>query len=119
YDGMEFSLSAVLGLIASEGAYAFYTPDTWKDYYLGWGTTAKAAQTAAAQRYPRAFRSGYPDFYLVRPSVNAYMYGNLKSLARLFDLSPRLSRKAYPYHERARKLQQQVLGILWNPEDRF
>jgi len=29
YDGMEFSLSAVLGLIESKGAYSLYTKDSW------------------------------------------------------------------------------------------
>ncbi len=119
YDGMEFSLSAVLGLIASTGPYTLYTPDTWKEYYLGWGTTAKAAKTEAAGQYPRAFRSGYPDFYLVRPSVNAYMYGNLKSLASLYHQTAPHSAKSRYYTARAQKLQQQVLTTLWNPDDQF
>ncbi|MCD8539433.1 MAG: hypothetical protein LRY55_06440 [Leadbetterella sp.] len=62
YDGMEFSLSAVLGLIESRGAYDIYTKDTWQDYYLGWATTGRAAKTPGAAQYPRAYRSGYPDF---------------------------------------------------------
>jgi len=119
YDGMEFSLSAVLGLIESRGAYSIYTKDSWKDYYLGWATTGRAAQTETAAQYPRAYRSGYPDFYLVRPSVNAYLYGNLRSLARLFHLTGADSSKAGLYDRRAKALQNKVLNILWNKKDNF
>lgn len=129
YDGMEFSLSAVLGLIESRGAYDIYTKDSWKNYYLGWATTANAAKSESAGQYPRAYRSGYPDFYLVRPSVNAYVYGNLKSLSRLYRLAGTDSlkaglrraglRKADLYDQRAKTLQNQVLDVLWNQEDHF
>lgn len=119
YDGMEFSLSAVLGLIASEGAYDIYTPDTWKDYYLGWSATGRAGKTENARQYPEAYRGGYPDFYLVRPSVNAYMYGNLKSLADLYRLAGTDSVKAGLYDLKAGVLQNKVLETLWNQEDHF
>jgi hypothetical protein len=115
YDGMEFSLSAVLGLINSDKAYAMYTDSTWKKYYLGWGTTAAAANSPAATAYPKAFRSGYPDFYLVRPSINAYMYGNLKALHELSILlnSPSM------YGQKAENLREMTLRHLWNEEDKF
>lgn len=119
YDGMEFSLSAVLGLIESKGAYEIYTKDSWKNYYLGWSTTGRAAQTETATRYPRAYRSGYPDFYLVRPSVNAYLYGNLRSLSRLHHLAGSDPSRADLYSRRAQTLQNKVLHVLWNREDNF
>lgn len=115
YDGMEFSLSAVLGLIHSDKAYAMYTDSTWKKYYLGWGTTAAAAQSPAAREYPKAFRSGYPDFYLVRPSINAYMYGNLKALHTLGQEV----QYANDYDQKAAALKEKTLNLLWNEDDRF
>jgi hypothetical protein len=121
YDGMEFSLSAVLGLIESKGAYSLYTKDTWRDYYLGWGTTANAERSEQARQYPTAFRKGYPDFYLVRPSVNSYAYGNLRALANLYTLDEATgqSNKAAYYAKRAAAIQQQVLTVLWSNEDQF
>ncbi|WP_256003931.1 MGH1-like glycoside hydrolase domain-containing protein [Pedobacter deserti] len=118
YNGMEFSLSAVMGLIASKGPYSIYTDETWRDYYLGWGTTDKAAQTEQAKLYPTAFRKGYPDYYMVRPSLNAYMYGNLKSLSDLYQLDGR-SGKSAEYLTKATQLQSKVLTVLWNEEDQF
>jgi hypothetical protein len=118
YDGMEFSLSAVLGLIESKGAYDIYTKDTWKEYYLGWGTTANAAKTPNAEKYTRAFRNGYPDFYLVRPSVNAYGYANLKSLENLYQLNSNFSKSRH-YSSLANSIQKQTLNVLWNKEDAF
>lgn len=115
YDGMEFSLSAVLGLIHSDKAYAMYTDSTWKKYYLGWGTTSAAAQTPSAREYPDAFRSGYPDFYLVRPSINAYMYGNLNALHTL-GLQINAPRS---YDKKAEELKQKTFRYLWNEEDQF
>jgi hypothetical protein len=130
YDGMEFSLSAVLGLIKSEGPYSLYTKDSWRKYYLGWGTTDNAAQSAQAREYPKAFRKGYPDYYLVRPSINSYAFGNLQSLANLYrydEGSSKLkvlrnsglpSRSTY-YQLKATALQQKVLKVLWNKDDQF
>lgn len=119
YDGMEFSLSAVLGLIESKGAYDIYTVDTWKNYYLGWNTTENASKTSQAKDFPRAFRSGYPDFYLVRPSVNSYVYGNLKSLSNLYKISNKDVSKAAYYNEKSKHLQRKVLHLLWNQNDSF
>lgn len=123
YDGMEFSLSAVLGLIASDGAYANYTEDSWRDLYLGWGTTERAAASVQASAYPTAYRKGYPDFYLVRPSVNSYAYGNLQALATLYgrsnSASPASRTKAALYQKRADELRNKVLGVLWNNDDVF
>ncbi|KGE13473.1 hypothetical protein DI53_2758 [Sphingobacterium deserti] len=125
YDGMEFSLSAVLGLIESKGAYAMYTPASWKEYYLGWETTAKAADSPQASAYPQAYRKGYPDFYLVRPSVNSYAYGNIKALSSLYKLdegkykSAFKVRKSDMYAQRATTLQTKVMDVLWNTEDQF
>lgn len=123
YDGMEFSLSAVLGLIASDGAYSLYTNENWKDYYLGWGTTDLAARSLQARKYPLAFRKGYPDYYLVRPSLNSYMYGNLCSLSNLYrlDASPSepVEGKSVYYALKARNLRDKILNTLWNEDDHF
>ncbi|MCL7987254.1 hypothetical protein M8998_04785 [Sphingobacterium sp. lm-10] len=125
YDGMEFSLSAVLGLIESKGAYDLYTAENWKQYYLGWNTTDKAAKSAQATQYAKAYRKGYPDFYLVRPSVNSYAYGNLKALSTLYSLDERTSEKASStqksayYANRSADLQQKTMAVLWNENDQF
>lgn len=119
YDGMEFSLSAVLGLIESKGAYNLYTKDNWKDYYLGWSTTANAAKSSYAKDYPKAYRSGYPDFYLVRPSVNGYAYANMKSLSNLYHLTETDKDKANYYNKKAITLRDKVMTVLWNKEDAF
>ncbi|WP_218037003.1 MGH1-like glycoside hydrolase domain-containing protein [Spirosoma sp. KUDC1026] len=125
YDGMEFSLSAVLGLIESQGAYSLYTKDNWRNYYLGWGTTANAERSEQAKQYPTAFRKGYPDFYLVRPSVNSYAYGNLQALANLYQideastLSNSQAGKAAYYSSRAEAIRQKVLDVLWQKDDQF
>jgi hypothetical protein len=125
YNGMEFSLSAVLGLIASKGPYSIYTDQSWRNYYLGWETTDNAARSEQARQYPRAFRKGYPDYYMVRPSLNSYAYGNIQSLADLYDLdganfqSVFAKSKAQQYHNQATKLQQKVLSVLWNKDDQF
>ena len=124
YDGMEFSLSAVLGLIASGDAYSLYTHDNWRNYYLGWETTGKAAQSDFAKKYPQAYRRGYPDYYLVRPSVNSYAYANLKPLAQLYGLFSQKNNgfyndKSAHYQHRAQQVQQQTLDVLWNEEDQF
>lgn len=122
YDGMEFSLSAVLGLIESGGSYALYTRESWKDYYLGWGTTGNAAASEQARRYPKAFRGGYPDYYLVRPSVNGYAYGNMCALSRLYELAgdaPENREKASEYAGKAEAIRDKTLDVLWNEEDHF
>ncbi len=119
YDGMEFSLSAVLGLIQSDGPYSLYTKDNWRKYYLGWETTGNAARSPQAREYPTAFRKGYPDYYLVRPSVNSYAYGNLQALANLYQLDPGSADKAAHYGKRATEVQQKTLSVLWNKEDQF
>jgi len=119
YDGMEFSLSAVLGLINSKGAYDLYTKDSWKKYYLGWETTGRAEASVEAKKFPRAFRKGYPDFYLVRPSVNSYAYGNLRALSDLYSLEPNGKQKAHFYAVQAREIQSKTMNVLWNTEDQF
>jgi hypothetical protein len=50
------------------------------------GTTDKAANTTAARDFPLAFTKGYPDFYLVRPSVGSYSFGNTNALYNLYRL---------------------------------
>jgi hypothetical protein len=115
YDGMEFSLSAVLGLNASEGPYKPYHDSTWKNLYLGWGTTSNAAKLPEASQYPEAFRGGYPALYLARPSINSYMYGNLRSLSTLSEIL----NKTNHYGHRASVLQQKILSELWSQEDQF
>ena len=125
YDGMEFSLSAVLGLIASDGAYSIYTDSTWRDLYLGWGTTDRAAKTPQAKQYPEAFTKGYPDLYLVRPSVGSYAYGNTNALSNLYQLeqqlnpSPENLQKISHYQEKADQIREKFLAVLWNKEDGF
>ncbi|MHC8948911.1 MGH1-like glycoside hydrolase domain-containing protein [Sphingobacterium hungaricum] len=125
YDGMEFSLSAVLGLIESKGAYDIYTPESWKEYYLGWETTGKAAESKQAKDFPKAFRKGYPDYYLVRPSVNSYAYANTQSLANLYNLdteknsNPTIQQKIKLYESKAKSIQENLLNVLWNEEDQF
>ena len=117
YDGMEFSLSAVLGLMESKGAYSLYTKDSWRKNYLGWETTDNAAKSQQAKDFPKAFRKGYPDFYLVRPSINSYAFGNLQSLANLYKLDN--PNKAQEYQTKATAIQQKTLKLLWNKEDNF
>lgn len=125
YDGMEFSLSTVLGLIASDGAYSLYTDDSWRNYYLGWETTVNAAQSQQAKQYPKAYRSGYPDLYMVRPTLNAYAYANLQALSNLYSLTYhnfadlKAKNQAMKYQTRAKELQTNVLNLLWNEEDQF
>lgn len=125
YDGMEFSLSTVLGLIASDGAYSLYTNENWRDYYLGWETTNNAANSIQASSYPKAYRRGYPDFYMVRPTLNSYAYANLRSLANLYSLvhrnfvDPDASKRAIIYNAKAAQVQNRTLGRLWNEEDQF
>ncbi len=125
YDGMEFSLSAVLGLIESNGPYDIYTDSTWRDLYLGWETTDEAAKTKAAKNFPLAFTKGYPDFYLVRPSVGSYSFGNTNALYNLYRLEEQQNptsenkRKEAHYKARAQEIQQKFLRTLWNSEDGF
>lgn len=122
YDGMEFSLSAVLGLIHSGGAYNLYTPATWRKYYLGWETTGNADTSRQAKAYPKAFRKGYPDFYLVRPSVNSYAYGNLIALSDMYRLKTSDTvnqKKANIYASKANGVRFKTLQILWNQNDQF
>lgn len=125
YDGMEFSLSAVLGLIASDGPYSIYTDSTWRNLYLGWGTTDHAAQTRLAIEYPEAFTKGYPDYYLVRPSVGSYAYGNVSSLSNLYKLeqqfnpSPENLEKADSYQIKADQIREKFISVLWNKQDGF
>ncbi|WP_312334468.1 MGH1-like glycoside hydrolase domain-containing protein [Sphingobacterium sp.] len=125
YDGMEFSLSAVLGLIESKGPYEIYTDSTWKELYLGWGTTDKAAKTTQSKNSPLAFTKGYPDFYLVRPSVGSYSYGNNQSLYHLYALeqqnnpSVKVKEKVSHYKAKSTEVQQKFLKTLWNSDDGF
>lgn len=125
YDGMEFSLSAVLGLIASDGAYSLYNKDNWKNYYLGWGTTDQAAKSLQAQQYVKAYRRGYPNYFLVRPSINSYAYANLHSLCNLYKIDEAgfitdgIQPKADFYASKALKLRDKTLQVLWNEEDQF
>jgi hypothetical protein len=122
YDGMEFSLSAVLGLTHSTGPYSLYTSNSWREYYLGWETTGKADASRQAKAYPKAFRKGYPDFYLVRPSVNSYAYGNLMALSDMYKLQATdwaSANKAAYYNVRANDVRDKTLKVLWNEEDQF
>ncbi|MFS4454962.1 MGH1-like glycoside hydrolase domain-containing protein [Maribacter sp. 2304DJ31-5] len=124
YDGMEFTISATMPLIASDGPYAFYTEEKWRDYYLGWGTIndLRSSKLVANQD---AFANAYPLLYLVRPSINSYYYGNLKSLGNLYALkagetdNQDAKNKSEMYHQKAHSLQARTLNTLWNEEDQF
>lgn len=118
YDGMEFSLSAVEGLIESDGPFSIYTKENWRENYLGWDTTGKVANSAIAKEYPNAFNGGYPWFYLVRPSVNSYAYGNFKSLATMYNQvgNAELSKE---YSDKAIAIQEKTLRVLWDDEANF
>lgn len=118
YDGMEFSLSAVEGLIASDGPFSLYTADNWRDYYLGWGTNDRAGNSPQAKEYPEAFNHGYPWYYLVRPSVNGYAYGNMMALSEMYKEvgNSALSEK---YKDRAAAVQQKTLDVLWDDDEQF
>lgn len=125
YDGMEFTISATLPLIQSEGPYAIYTSDSWRKYYLGWDTIENMRKSEYVKKYPTAFAKGYPQLYLVRPSVNSYYFGNLRALGELYGqkaaetgLETDKAKSAY-YLNQAEKLREKALSTLWNREDRF
>ncbi len=125
YDGMEFTISATLPLIASGGAYSIFTEKDWRKYYLGWGSIDRQRASKLNETYPQAFAKGYPLMYLVRPSINSYYYGNLKSLANLYALKANTSNdkqdllKSKEYLHKAQNLQKDALSTLWNEEDQF
>ncbi|MGQ8336415.1 MGH1-like glycoside hydrolase domain-containing protein [Sunxiuqinia sp. A32] len=125
YDGMEFTISAALPLIESDGPYAIYTNEDWKKYYLGWGSINDLRGSDHVKKYSKAFANAYPLVYLVRPSINSYYYANLKSLATLYGLKAEESGnqsdydKSSTYLERSKALQQKALSVLWNEEDQF
>ncbi len=125
YDGMEFTISASLPLIASDGPYAIYTEKDWRKYYLGWGAIDRLRASDLNKTHPEAIVNGYPMMYLVRPSINSYCYGNLKSLGNLYALKFKQSgleqdnMRSQGYLTRARKLQKKALSTMWNNEDHF
>ncbi len=121
YDGMEFTISATMALIQSDGPYAPYTSEDWKEYYLGWGAIDKMRSSALNEHYPEAFARGYPLMYLVRPSINSYYYANLRSLSSLYGLSEvqGAEQKSEHYEKRAKNIQQRTMENLWNEEDKF
>ena len=125
YDGMEFTISATLPLIASGGPYAIYNEESWSQYYLGWESIGDLQGSNHVKAYPKAFAHGYPLVYLVRPSVNSYYFANLRSLGNLYGLKAKQSgqpsdhTKSINYHERAKALQEKALSVLWNHEDQF
>ncbi|RAV28570.1 MGH1-like glycoside hydrolase domain-containing protein [Sinomicrobium soli] len=125
YDGMEFTISATLPLIESDGPYAIYTEETWKQYYLGWGTIDNLRNSGHVKKFPEAFANAYPLVYLVRPSVNSYYYGNLHSLGDLYALKAQESgsetdlSKSEHYLQRARLQRDKTLSVLWNGADEF
>ena len=126
YDGMEFSIGAALGLVASKGNdYGFITDENWREYYLGWNTTEKLSNSKKAKISPRAFKNGYPQLYLVRPTLNCYSYGNTHSLGSLYGLKASETgladdlKKSKYYLDKAKQIQQKNLSVLWNKEDQF
>ncbi len=125
YDGMEFTISATMPLIESDGPYSIYNKEDWKKYYLGWGSINNLRNSDHVKAYPKAFANAYPQLYLVRPSINSYYYANLRSLVALYGLKAEKSgepsdlSKSKMYLERAKQLQQKALSVLWNDEDQF
>jgi len=125
YDGMEFAISAVMSLIESDGAFEEIKENNWKKYYLGWGACRNFAKSEGAKKYPKASRGGYPNLYLVRPSVNSYFYGNNLSLANLYAQKAKESsdkealKLSKKYKNSAAKIQQKTMSTLWNEEDQF
>src|SRR5690606_12810641 len=86
YDGMEFTISATLPLIESDGPFEIYTEESWQKYYLGWEAINRLRDSDIVKTYPGAFANAYPQLYLVRPSINSYNYANLRSLSILYGL---------------------------------
>jgi len=125
YDGNEFTISATLPLIASDGAYAAYTEENWRNHYLGWRTVDRTKTVDFVKTYPDAFGHGYPLMYMVRPSINAYMWGNLDALANLYQQKAAASNQpadqaiSDTYRQRADALRDTVLPLLWNEKDQF
>ena len=119
YDGMEFSIGAAMGLVASkDDSYGFITEENWRDYYLGWNTTNQLAESEHATNAKTAFRSGYAQLYLVRPTLNLYSYGNLQAMSNLYSLAGNAT-KSKAYQQKANSLQSKILNVLWNDEDQF
>ncbi len=119
YDGMEFTISVVKALIAGGDAYEAITDKNWKEYYLGWPAIKKTNNKPITKEFPKAFATGYPQLYLVRPSNNAYNYANLRSLANIYEMSGASADKVNEIREKARKLHQQYFDLLWNENDQF
>lgn len=125
YDGMEFTISATLPLIESDGPYIIYTEDKWRDHYLGWRSIDNLRSSDWVKAHPDAFANAYPLMYLVRPSINSYYYGNLKSLSKLYALKAIESgkdedkTKSLNYGRKAEVLQKKTLSTLWNENDQF
>ncbi|TKG95777.1 hypothetical protein EYV94_05650 [Puteibacter caeruleilacunae] len=125
YDGMEFTISATLPLIASDGPYSIYTDEDWREYYLGWGAIDRMRASKLNETFPMAFARGYPMMYLARPSINSYYYGNLMSLSKLYALKAKSSgneqdiAKSEDYLNKGKKLQERMLSTLWSDNDKF
>ena len=122
YDGNEFTIGATLGLIASKGAYASYTENDWKKF---WSAINGTRASELVKKYPKAFDDGYPQLYLVRPTMAGYMYGNLKTLSNLYALKAQqtksdFDKKKYEeYAKKAKAAQQKTLEVLWDDKDSF
>lgn len=125
YDGMEFTISATLPLIESDGAYKVYTADTWKDYYLGWYPIDQFRKNPYWKKFPKAFHHAYPLMYLVRPSINSYSYANLRSLGNLYAQKYAASGSLQDqvlsdsYFTKAKELQTKSLEVMWHKDDQF
>ncbi len=125
YDGMEFTISAAMALIASNGAYKQINEASWKNYYIGWGTTNKLAKTPDTKLFPKAYRNGYPVMHLVRPTMNSYAYGNFKSLSNLYALQANSTpndeylEKSKHYQSKADAIENKIFSTLWNADDLF
>ncbi|MCT4586586.1 MAG: hypothetical protein N4A71_02075 [Carboxylicivirga sp.] len=126
YDGMEFSIGAAMGLVASTGSdFGYINDENWRDFYLGWHTTRNLAQKIKDQIHPKAYKNGYPQLYLVRPTLNCYSYGNYQALANLYnqkakeESSTDAVKKSTVYQVKADELKTKILCTLWNDEDQF
>ena len=88
----------------------------------------KSPQEFSLENYstvPQAFGGNhldlsYPNLYTIRPSLNSYMYANLKSLGVLYDQKANENNnkedkiKSYKYSNLAKQLSEKIIKSLWH-----
>jgi len=125
YDGNEFTISASIPLIKSDGPFSVYTEKDWKRHYLGWGAINRMRKSKIVKDNPGAFRNAYPQMHLVRPSITSYMFANVNSLGNLYAQKAANTeaeedkKKAMIYAQKAKNIQNQTLNLLWDKDDKF